>query len=353
MFCESISSGSFLEPQVSIWKSEGAVQECLSHNMKNRFRLRGLYAAAFTPMDQKGNFVPATVPKIVDHLLEIGIAGLYITGSAGEGPLLTDTERKEVTETYIDAAKGKLPVVVQVGHTSLKASRELAEHAARHGANAISATPALYFKPSTVESLIACLKEVASGAPDLPFYYYHIPPVTGVNLDMVSLLEKSRGQFPSLVGIKFSDSALENYTLCAAMEDYDIVYGRDEMLLPALSIGAKGAVGSTYNYLAPIANAIIDAFNQGDLSSARDLHEQYCRLIRIIHLNGGQRVLKPLMKLVGVDCGPNRLPLTTPSAEEFEAMECDLRELGFYKHIKVNEKSSPRNMESGVLTAID
>jgi len=310
--------------------------------MDSSFRLTGLYAAAFTPMDEEGNFVPATVAKIVDHLVGIGVAGLYITGSAGEGPLLTDTERKEVTETYLAAARGKLPVVVQVGHTSLKASRDLAAHAAAAGADAISATPALYFKPQTVDSLISSLKEVAAGAPGLPFYYYHIPAVTGVALDMISFLEKSRGTFPSLAGIKFSDSALENYTLCGAMEDYDIVYGRDEMLLPSLSIGARGAVGSTYNYLAPIGNAIIAAFDQGDLAKAHELQTQYCRLIRVIHLNGGQRVLKPLMKLIGIDCGPNRLPLTTPSAKEMEAMERDLRELGFYDY--THKKNSSRNV---------
>ncbi len=295
------------------------------------FRIHGLFAAVFTPLDDRGNFVPAVVPSIVRHLADIGVSGIYITGSAGEGPLFTDEERKEIVECYLGAAEGRLPGVVQVGHNSLRAAAGLAAHAASAGASAISATPPLYFKPGSIGELINCLKEIASAAPELPFYYYHIPTVTGVNLDMVAFLGEAREKIPSLAGVKFSDSSLDIFSLCAVMPDFDLVYGRDEMLLPSLSVGAKGAVGSTYNYLAPLGNRIVAAADAGDWHRAKELQISYNRMVRAIQLAGGQCVLKQVLKFAGIDCGPNRLPLRTPSASELEALRAELASLGFYE----------------------
>jgi len=310
--------------------------------MSPEFRMAGLYAAAFTPTDAKGNFAPGAVPQIVDHLASRGVSGLYLTGSAGEGPLLSDEERREVVEAYLGAARGRLPGVVQIGHNSLRAAAALAVHAASCGAAAISATPPLYFKPGSVPELIASLSEIAAAAPNLPFYYYHIPAVTGVNLDMVAFLEEARGKIPTLAGIKFSDSSLDVFSLCVALEGFDLVYGRDEMLLPALSVGAKGAVGSTYNYFAPLANRIIAAAEAGDWHEARGLQVRYNRLVRAIQQAGGQCMLKPVMKLVGIDCGPNRLPLRTPSVAELCALEKTFESLGFYE--LTHSKHAPRHL---------
>lgn len=166
--------------------------------------LSGLIAATFTPMHADGSLNLAMAGPIVDHLIHSGVSGLYVCGSTGEGPLLTTAERKETAAAYVEAAAGRLPVVVQVGHSSVIEARELAAHAQQIGANATSAVAPYYFKPSSIGTLVDCLAEIAGGAPKLPFYYYHIPELSGVHANMVELLRHAPSKMPNFAGIKYT-----------------------------------------------------------------------------------------------------------------------------------------------------
>ncbi|HSG91756.1 MAG TPA: dihydrodipicolinate synthase family protein, partial [Pseudomonadales bacterium] len=168
--------------------------------------IHGLIAATFTPMHDDGRLRLELVPDMVDRLVARGVEGLYVCGSTGEGPLLTGAERRAVADAFVRAAAGRLPVIVQVGHTSLVEARELAEHAQAVGADAISATPATYFKPKTLADVLDGIEAVAGGAPGLPFFYYHIPPITGVDVDVAELLPLAAERVPTLAGVKFSSS---------------------------------------------------------------------------------------------------------------------------------------------------
>ena len=149
---------------------------------RNTFRLTGLIPAVFTPLDSAGKLNLEVVGPVTDRLVSEGVAGLYICGSTGEGPLLSREERLATAEAYIQAAAGRIPAVVQVGHHSIREAQLLAEHAQAQGADAISAIPPAYFKPASLEILVASLAEIARAAPELPFFYYHIPRVTGVEV---------------------------------------------------------------------------------------------------------------------------------------------------------------------------
>ena len=172
------------------------------------FNLRGLIAATFTPFRADGALDVKRIKPSIEAVLAQGANGLYVCGSTGEGPLLTTAERQQVAEASVKAARGRVPVVVQVGHNSIEEARELAAHAQRIGADAVSATPPGYFKPDTLESLVDCTARIAAGAPRLPFYYYHIPVLTGVRFDMVGFLRRGGPRIPTLRGIKFSDPSL-------------------------------------------------------------------------------------------------------------------------------------------------
>jgi N-acetylneuraminate lyase len=223
--------------------------------------------------------------------------------------------------------------VIQVGHDSLAEARSLAAHARRIGATAISATPPTYFKPESLDILIACLAEITAGAPDLPFYYYHIPGRTGVNLDMVELLQAARRRLPTLVGIRFSSPAVE-FQACLAVEDgrFDLLWGTDEMLLSGWTVGALGAVGTTYNFAAPVYRRMLDAFERGDRAEATHCQSLAVGMIRAIYrTSGGPTAFKSVMRLVGHDCGPTRLPLVPLVAEQLAAMEDALTRIGFFE----------------------
>jgi N-acetylneuraminate lyase len=299
--------------------------------MAMHHRLTGLVAATFTPMQPDGSLNLAMAKPAVEHLIRAGIGGLYVCGSTGEGPLLTTEERKATAAAFVEAAAGRLPVIVQVGHSSVAEARQLAAHAQRIGASAVSAVAPYYFKPNSVAVLVDCLTEIAAGAPNLPFYFYHIPLLSGVSLDMVELLQQA-AKIPTFAGIKYTAPTVDEYQTLLGMSEggLDILFGRDEMLLSGLAAGAKAAVGSTFNFAAPLYRRLMAAFHRGDVAEARRCQGLSVAMIRVILRYRGHAGLKGVMKLCGVDCGPNRLPIVSLKPQELEEMRRELDALGFF-----------------------
>ena len=122
------------------------------------------------------------------------------------------------------------------------------------------------------------------------------------------------------------------YHACRMFKDgkYDILWGVDEALLAGLATGARGGVGSTYNYAAPLYNQIIAAFNQGDLKKAEQLQQLSVKMIQLLVKYGGNGAGKAFMKLIGLDCGWFRLPVMRPTEEAVQALKAELDELGFF-----------------------
>ncbi len=298
-------------------------------------RLNGLIAATFSPMNQDGTLRLDRVPSMVDFLHQQGIAGLYVVGSTGEGVSLTGEERRAAAEAFVQAAGGRMPVIVQAGHNSLFEARQLAAHAQQIGATAISATPPSYFKPDNAETLAACMAEIAAGAPDTPFYYYHVPHMTGVGISMVDFLHAAADRMPTLAGIKYTAPTMQELMGCIGAFDgrYEILHGVDEMLLAGLAMGATGAVGSTYNYAAPIYRHILDAVAQGNLDDARLWQRRSCEMVRVILKYRSMASQKAVMTMIGHDCGPPRLPVPPLTKQEYDDLHCALTSIGFFDWI--------------------
>jgi N-acetylneuraminate lyase len=295
-------------------------------------RINGLVAAPFTPMKENGQVDIDRIYEMVPVLVNNGIKGIFICGSTGEGPSLTTTERQLATEAFIKAASGKLKTFVHVGHNSLTSAALLAAHAQQVGADYISATLPTYFKIQTIELLIDSLAMIAAGAPELPLFYYNIPALTGIHLDMVSFLEQAATRLPSLAGIKYTAPFIHDFQACmhAGNEKYELLYGTDEMLLSALATGSQGFIGSTYNFAAPLYHTLIEAFQQGNLQKAQSCQFSSIEMVRIIVQYGGLRAQKAMMKLIGIDCGNVRLPLKPFEKTEYISLEKDLSTIGFF-----------------------
>lgn len=292
--------------------------------------IEGLVAATFSPMTKDNKVDASIIPAMVEYLIRNEVKGIFVCGSTGEGPSLTTAERKILTEAFIDAVDRRIKVFVHVGHNSVEEARDLAAHAQQSGADYISATPPSYFKIGNVPSLISCLSEIASGAPELPFYYYNIPHLTGVALDMVEFLKQADNRIPNLAGIKYTTPLIHEYQACLNdNKKFDVFYGTDEMLLSALSVGAKAFIGSTYNFAAPVYNKLLQAFHQKDIEKAAEMQWLSVRLVRIINKYGGLAAQKEMMKLK-LDCGPVRSPLRSLSLTEIKSMEQELQQLGFF-----------------------
>ncbi len=294
-------------------------------------RLHVLVAATHTPFHADGRLNLAAVEKQAEHLLGHGVRAAFIGGTTGESPSLSLEERLALAERWTAVAKGSpLAVIVHVGANCLGDACTLAGQARQLGAAAIAAVAPSYFKPPTLEVLVECCRAVAAAAPEVPFYYYHIPPLTGLHFPMPEFLDAAAERMPTLAGIKFSSADLMAYQRCLRTheERFDIPWGVDEHLLAALAVGGRGAVGSSYNFAAPIYLRLIAAFEQGDLAAARE--EQF-RAVRLIQLLGGYGYLaasKAAMEFLGVDVGPVRLPNASLAADERSRLRAALERFG-------------------------
>ncbi len=301
-------------------------------NFNNGRPLMGLVAATFTPLAQDASLDLARIPDLVEHLVKHGIAGMYVLGSTGEGVSFTYQERCEIAEAYVQAAAGRLPVIIQVGCESLAQAQQLAAHAEQIGADAISAISPVYFKPPSLEVLVESMASVAASAPKLPFFYYHIPGLTGVDYCMKEFLSLAANDIPTLAGIKYSSHDLEAYRSCVefAGEKFQLLWGADEMLCDGLAAGARAAIGSTYNFIAPIHQRLLAAFNEGDMEAARS-EQRHVQAIVEIFLSYGRSAQKAIMAMIDMDCGPTRLPMKTLTVEQAETMQSQLAAVGCFE----------------------
>ncbi|MCE6991171.1 dihydrodipicolinate synthase family protein [Dyadobacter sp. CY323] len=295
--------------------------------------LKGLIAAPFTPMRADGSLNLDLIPAYYQFLKQNGVNGAFICGSTGEGVSLTVSEKKQVAEAWANCAKNDQTFTIMplLGGTCIADCIELAKHAQQIGMDAVSFTSPFYFRPANVEMLAECIIAIAETVPEIPFYYYHIPVLTGVGFPMFDLLKVLDGRIPNFAGIKYTHEDFMDFQSCLNFKNgkYDMLWGRDENMLSALAVGAKGAVGSTFNYAAPLYHNLIEAFEQNDIEKAGALQQKSIDMIRLLGKYGGISVGKAYMKVVGVDCGKFRLPVKNMSEEQFAAFQSDVAALDF------------------------
>lgn len=295
------------------------------------FRLRGLIAATHTPFHGDGSLNLGAIAAQAERLQRDGVRTVFVGGSTGESASLTVDERLALAQRWSEVIPGSgLALVVHVGANSIADAKVLAAQAQLLGAAAISALAPSYFKPRSIDTLTACCAEIAGAAPELPFYFYDIPSMTGVTLSMPEFLATAAERIPNLAGLKFTNSDLVAYLKCLSVQGgrFDVAFGFDEMLLPALTLGAKGAVGSSYNFAAPLYLQLIAAYEAGNLDEARSLQLRSIEMIELLAGVGYLGAAKAVMTWRGVPVGPARLPNTNPTAEQLTRLRSGLERLG-------------------------
>jgi N-acetylneuraminate lyase len=301
------------------------------------FKLQGLVAATHTPMEADGKLKLAAIELQAEHLARCGVQTVFVGGSTGESHSLGVDERMALAQRWSDVVRNtSLGLVVHVGTNCLTDARTLAAHAQSLRVKAIASLSPSYFKPKSIDTLIDCCVNIASAAPDTPFYFYDIPVLTGVHLSMPDFLSVAQERIPTLAGIKFTNPDLMSYQKClrAQRGRFDIPWGVDEYLLAALALGAIGGVGSTYNFAAPIYNRMIAAFNNGDLVTARMEQYRSVQLIDVLASYGYMGAAKTVMGFLGVDVGPARLPNTNLTQEQTKHLKTALVALGFFDWVQ-------------------
>lgn len=296
-------------------------------------RLTGLIAAPHTPFTADGTLNLPVVEQQAEHFLRNGIKRVFAGGTTGECHSLSTSERQALAARWAEVCRGsKVEMIVHVGSNCEADARELAAQAGRLGAIGIAAVAPSYFKPADVSALVTWCKRIASAAPETPFYYYDIPLFTNVRLPMPDFIPQARERIPTFAGMKFTNPDLLAYQECLRTwgKELDILFGLDELLLAALVFGCRGAVGATYNFAAPIYHRLIAAFAAGDLEQARQEQFRSVQLIKVLGRYGFFGATKAVMKMVGIEVGPARLPNSNVSAEQTVALRKELEALGFF-----------------------
>ena len=302
--------------------------------MKDYQRLEGMVAASFTPMTSVGDLNPDAIAPYADLMARSGVAGVFVCGTTGEASSLTTDERKQILSRWVKEAKGRFKVIAHVGDNCQRNAIELARHAAENGAWGIGAIAPNFFKPASVEELIRFFKPIAAAAPEIPFYYYNMPAMTGVDLSVPRFLHEGKKEMPNLAGTKFTHNNLMEMAQCLNLDKgaFEVLHGYDEILTCGTALGAIAGVGSTYNYIPTVYAGIFEAMKKNDLATARTLQKKSVEVVEvIIRYGGGVRGGKAIMNLIGIECGSCRSPITSFTDEEYHSLKEDLNKIGFFE----------------------
>ena len=296
-------------------------------------KFSGLIAAPHTPFTHSGNLNVELVVQQAEHFQRTGVIGVFVGGTTGESMSLAHAERLELIRRWGEVGKEhNLKVIAHVGGNALSETQELAAVSEAAGVAGIAACAPCFFRPRDVPNLVEFCRLIAGAATNTGFYYYHIPSMTHVDLPMVAFLDLAAEQIPNLAGLKFTHSDLCEEMECLEFDNgrFDVLHGFDETLIGGLSVGVRGAVGSTYNYAAPLYNRLITAFVNGELEIARDLQQKSAQMVRVIQQHGFMAGSKAIMSFFDVDCGPVRRPLEPMSNEQVSSLRKDLDAIGFF-----------------------
>lgn len=298
-------------------------------------KIKGLINAPFTPFHENGEVNHEIIPEYAKMLHKNGLKGVFINGSSGEGYMLTDEERMLLAEEWIKVSPEGFKVIVHVGNCCVKSCRKLAEHAQKSGAWGIGAMAPPFPKINRIEELVKYCEEIASAAPELPFYFYHIPAFNGVYLPMRAFLEAVDGRIPNFAGIKYTFESLYEYNQCRLYKNgkFDMLHGQDETILSSLVMGgAEGGIGGTTNYNGVNLVEIINSWKAGNIEKAVELQNFSQEVINVIcHFRGNIVAGKRIMKLIGLDLGKNRTPFQNMTDEEEARMKSELEAINFFE----------------------
>jgi 4-hydroxy-tetrahydrodipicolinate synthase len=271
--------------------------------------LSGLAVALATPFKTSGEVDLPAFRRLVRHVVEGGVDVLIPLGSTGEAATLAEPERDELITTCLEEAQGR-PVIAGTGSNATKQAMAWTARAQVLGAQgALVVTP--YYNKPTIKGLVAHYAAVAEAAPGLPLVIYNVPGRTGLNLTPPMLAELWENK--AVVAVKESSGNLAQIGEIARAlpPGKTLLSGDDGLGLPSLALGASGLVSVLANLVPRETKAMVDAARQGDLSTARKLHQRLLPLMDALFLESNPGPLKAGLKHLGLAEDVLRLPLVS------------------------------------------
>jgi 4-hydroxy-tetrahydrodipicolinate synthase len=277
-------------------------------------RLKGSIPPLVTPF-RRGVVDYDAYAKLVAFQIQNGSHGILVNGTTAEPSTLSVEERNRLVDVAVQTAAGRVPVVAATGSQSLQETRELTEHGAKAGADALLIVTPYYIRPPQ-RGLVAYYLELASMT-DLPWMVYHIPGRAAVSVT-IDTLKELRAKSPNFVGMKHAVNDLALVSECHAVlgPDFRIFVGLEELSFPMMAVGAWGLMNAVGNLRPRILADLCDAVWRGDLGTAQQLHHRLFEINQAVFFDTNPIPMKYMMRRLGIlELNEHRLPMVPATAE--------------------------------------
>lgn len=282
-------------------------------------QFRGIIPALVTPFTADQQVDQQALRALVENLIQAGVHGLFVLGTNGEFFTLSEAEKLEIARVTVEAASGRVPVVIGTGAFATREVIEMNKKMAGIGANALSViTP--YFNAISQYELIKHYEAVAE-ASSLPLMMYNIPAKTGLSIGIGAVA--ALHQHPMIKGIK--DSA-GNFDALVQMikyrsDDFAVFAGTDSLIYWNLLAGGDGAIAATANAVPDLVMSIWNHFQAGNHEAARSAQEALRPLRDAFAMGTMPVVLKKATELLNLPVGPCRAPVQPLDAAAVQKLE--------------------------------
>lgn len=287
----------------------------------------GAGVAIVTPFNKDESINYDRLDELIDYHCNHGTDSIIICGTTGESATLTEAEHIECVKFTIDRVKGRLPVVAGTGSNCTRTAIEMSKEASDYGADGLLlVTP--YYNKATQSGLIAHYTAVAKEARS-PIIMYSVASRTGCNIEPATVAELVKN-VDNIVGVKEASGNISQVAKIMELTDgnIDLYSGNDDQIVPLLSLGAKGVISVLSNVAPKETHDICEKFFQGDIAGSRDLQLRALPLIEQLFCEVNPIPVKRAVTLMGMDCGPLRMPLTQITAEHEKALVKAMRDFG-------------------------
>ena len=279
--------------------------------------------ALVTPFGPDGQVDYDQLRHLVDLHLQNHTDGIVALGTTAETPTLSQEEKDQIAQAVIQQVAGRIPVIIGAGSNDTAHAVALAQRYEAMGADGLLVvTP--YYNKANKSGMLAHFQAVAD-AVSIPILLYNVPSRTGcsIPLDVLAQLAKH----PHIVGIKEASGDIAYVTNCAKLlcEDFCMLSGNDDMIVPLLSLGGSGVISVLANVAPAQTHELVDAYLSGDVAHSRALQLDYLELIHALFIETNPAPVKEAMNLLGMPVGPCRLPLGPMAPQNIETLKNALK----------------------------
>lgn len=279
----------------------------------------GAAVALVTPFLEDGSVNYKKLEELIEYQIANNTDAIVACGTTGEASTLTDDEHKDVIRFTVEKVAGRIPVIAGTGSNDTAYSLELSQFAKEVGADAhLQVTP--YYNKTTQKGLIKHFEYVADRV-DLPMILYNVPGRTGMNI-----LPETYGELckhPNIVAAKEAngDVAALVKTMDICGDELDIYSGDDGLIVPMMSLGAKGVISVLSNIRPKETHEICQLFMDGKISESAKMQKAYNNLINALFIETNPIPVKTAMNVLGMNVGECRLPLCEMGEANLEKLK--------------------------------